>query len=130
MTVITATLIIILVAMFLAFLIRLYSIKKGISIPRSLSSQLINIFGLIPRGIVRELKKVLNSGLKHEERLKALINVTLVALFLIVAIVGSMVLLVYTPFGGPMCVRCAFKLCALGFISAVVVADISIHKVF
>ena len=130
MTAITAMFILLLVAMFFALLVRLYSIKKGKPTSKSISSQLINLFGIIPRGLVRELRKVLNSGLKPEYRLKAFINLFLVALFLVVAIAVSIVFLVYRPFGGEMCLRCARDIGALGFICSLLIANISINKVF
>jgi hypothetical protein len=130
MNFVTATLIVILMGMFFTFLVRIHSINKGKPMPKSLSSELINIFSIIPRGLAREMRKVLNSDLKSEDRLKGLINLIIVTLFLIAAIVGSMVLLVYTPFGGGICVCCALILCVLGLIIALYAADISIHKVF
>ncbi len=98
--------------------------------PKSLTSELINVFAIIPRGLVRELRRVLNSDLKTEDRLKALINVIIVALFLISAIIGSVVMLVYTPFGGKICAYCSIGIFASGFFSALVATNISIHKAF
>jgi len=130
MNVVTATVIVLLLFMFFAFLVRIHSINKGRPIPKSLTSELAKVFAIIPRGLVRELRKVLNSELRAEERLKGLINLILVISFIIASVVGSMVLLVYTPFGGKTCIWCALILCVLGFIIALAVADISIHKVF
>jgi len=130
MNVITAIVIIVVLSMFFAFLVRIHSINKGRPIPKTLSSQLIDIFAIIPRGFVRELRRVLNSNLKPEQRLNALINVILVILFPTASIVGALVLLVYAPFGGQLCVLGAILLLMLGLTVAKAVADTSIHNVF
>lgn len=130
MNVITAILIFLLFSAFLAFVERIYSINKGKTVPKSLTSELINVFAIIPRGLVRELRGVLNSDLKTEDRLKALINVIIVALFLISAIIGSVVMLVYTPFGGKICAYCSIGIFVSGFFCALVATNISIHKAF
>lgn len=126
----TAVFIVIILAMIFAFIVKVYSIKMRRPVPKSLLSELLNVFGIILRGIVHELKRAFDSDLKPEDRLKALINVIIVALFLITGIFGSVALLVYTPFGGKMCAVCAVIILALGLTTALIAASISIHKVF
>lgn len=129
MNVIVAAMIVILVGMLCGFIIKIYSIYKGKPMPKDVVLKLLDIFAIIPRGFVGELKIVMKIIDDPKKRLRALINVILVILFLIASMVSAIILLICAPFGGHLCVACAFGLLALGIFTAAFVADLSVRKI-
>lgn len=129
MNVVVATMIVILVGMFCGFIIKIYSIYKGKPMPKDVVLKLLDIFAIIPRGFVGEIKVVMKIIGDPKERLRALINVILVILFLIASMVSAIVLLICAPFGGQLCVACAFGLLVLGILTAAFITELSVRKV-
>lgn len=126
---VVAAMIVILVGMLSGFFIKIYAIHEGIPMPKGAIVTLLDIFATIPREFVGELKIVMNNIGDPKEQLRALINVILVILFLIASMVSAIILLICAPFGGYLCLACAFGLLVLGILTAAFVADLSVRKV-
>lgn len=124
---VTAIVIVSIVCAVLAFIERMYLIKKGKAPPKRLTSALLNTFAIFPRGIVLELKRALNSDLKPKNRLNALINLFIIAFILTVAIVESVFMLACNPFGGNMSAYCSIGTFAIGIFGALIATHISMY---